>query len=142
MYKSLLLILLLLLSFCSPSGKNDWQEELPLSYPVYQDCNEALNNEEKWNCLTEKLAIFFHYQLTHEHAKEILNREDSMIVWMEIDTIGKIYVQKIIHTDSIYTKKTDSTIKNITQKIPGFLPAKRGNQKIVFRFKMPVVLTK
>ncbi len=121
--------------------KNNTPFQEPVIYPTYENCEENLTNQEKLKCMEEKISLFYHYFLTHEYAKDIKNMEDSLILWMEIDTLGKMHAYKIEHS-STTNKKLDSLLRIITQQSPIFVPAKYKNQKIPFRFKLPVILTK
>ncbi len=142
MNKILLGFFFLFLSFCTPASQKIQNENGTLIYPVFENCDKNLSNEEKWKCMSEKLNILYHYQLTHEYGAAISNQEDSIILRMKIDTIGAISIDQIKHSDSVFSTKTDSVLYEITKKVPLFSPAVKAEKKIDFYFKMPIILTK
>ncbi len=136
------LFVVFIFSGCGQKNTQNQPDETNLKYPVYENCDSVHSNEESLACMGEKLNLFYHYMLTHDYAGNITNKEDSLILWLEIDTTGQLKAQKIEHLSGKTDKEIDSVIYLITEKSPAFIPAKYEDKKVPFRLKLPVILTK
>jgi len=136
------IFILIFLLGCKNKSKDYSDFQAKILYPVYENCENKQSNKEQLKCMGQELNIFYHYYLTEKYPTFIKNKEDSIMLWLQIDTLGQLSVDKIEHSSLEKNNQLDSILELITKESPIFVPAKYENKKINFQFKLPVILTK
>ncbi len=111
-------------------------------YPVYYECKDLVTPDEQLNCLTNNLSFFYAYHLSKTFHKQIKNRQDTIKLQLELDTLGYLGLHTITHTNKDNLQRIDSVFQAITKMVPKIEPARANGKKVFFKFNLPVILKK
>lgn len=144
MKKLLFSVFILLLFSCNNKKTSQQVIEIQVdtleSYPVYYECKAEKTPQDQMSCLTNNLSFFYAYHLSKTFHNKIKNRQDTVKLQLELDTLGYLGLNSITHTNKENLQRIDSVFQAITKMVPKIEPARAQGKKVFFKFNLPVIL--
>ena len=144
MKKFLFSVFILLLFSCNNKKTGRQVIEIPVdsleNYPVYYECKDLVTPDKQLNCLMNNLSFFYAYHLSNTFHNKIKNRQDTVKLQLELDTLGYLGLKSITHTNKENLQRIDSMFQAITKMVPKIEPARAQGKKVFFKFNLPVIL--
>jgi protein TonB len=104
--------------------------------PIYPGCESAKTNEERRNCMSEKLAILIQKRFDKDLASELgLSGRLKIDVQFKIDAQGKVTDIKT----RAPRKELEKEAKRVTEKIPQMIPGKQRDRAVSVMYNLPIV---
>ena len=119
----------------------DWNEID--SYPVFQECENALDKEEKRLCFENELTARIAQSLSRESLIAIHTLQDTLWVDFTISETALISVNEV-KTDSLIHLEFPKLQEKVTQKIDSIVlkaPAYKRGIPVRTRFNLPIVIS-
>ncbi|MEO8933823.1 MAG: energy transducer TonB [Xanthomarina sp.] len=117
-------------------------EELPLmnimtveQVPIFPGCENALTNEAKRQCMSDKIATHIKKKFNTDLAGNLgLNGEQKIFVTFKIDKTGSI---TDIKTNSKYGQ-LEKESERVIRKLPKMTPAKQKDRNVEVLYSLPI----
>ncbi len=145
MKKVIILLAVTLFFSCNTNDvKNKKVTEIQIDtldkFPVYYECKNIIGVQKQMDCLNNNLSFFYAYHLTKTFYDKIKNRQDTVKMHLELDTLGYLQLNSCSHSNRQNIQKVDSVLQAITKMVPKMEPALARGKKVFFKFNLPVIL--
>lgn len=104
--------------------------------PIYPGCESAKTNEERRNCMSEKLAMLIQKRFDKDLASELgLSGRLKIDVQFKIDALGNV---ADIRTRAP-RRELEKEAKRVTEKIPQMIPGKQRDKAVSVMYYLPII---
>jgi hypothetical protein len=148
-----LILLLILITSCEYlSFKKPTQVDIPEKdtvdyskiddYPVFSDCDSIPSQEKQRICFQIKMSKYIYLSLNQLNINSKTAFNDTIIVKIVVDNVGKTRLSSIEKTDKISQNlpKLDSIIKVSLQNLPALKPAIKRGIPVSAEFSLPIII--
>ena len=143
--KTSIILLTFILFSCHNQNVKRVVEEITVNsidlYPQYPGCDAYYDKNKQLECLQNKIGNFINYSIDKYYKKELLQLNDTLLINLTIDTIGKTNFEQLEYRDTLQnTQRIKQIFSAISHKIPLVKPAIYRGKPVIFRFTIPVII--
>ena len=111
-------------------------------YPVFPECDSIPSQDKQRICFQMEMSKYIYRSLNQLNINTKTSLNDTVIVKIIVDNIGKTKLSSIQKTDKITQNlpKLDSIIKASLQHLPALKPAIKRGIPVSAEFSLPIII--
>ena len=103
--------------------------------PVFVGCEDLSTEEERWNCLSEKINVHIAENFEYPELARQLNIQGKVIVEIIIETDGEV---NDIRVSQSVDELLDNEAIRVMKLLPKFIPAQKDGKSISVSYEIPI----